>query len=319
MPSIFARIGLAALAAAALALPAHAQTQAQAPTQSTAQPQPQTQTQTQTFNVWPDVAPGSEGATQIEVVSKFPSGAFEVVRNVTRPTLEVFRPEPGTATGAAVIIAPGGGFRYLTMQAEGSDVARRLAAHGVTALVLKYRTLATPVEDAAHWRDFFVFMAGAAGSHGTFNMDEAAVPGIADGLQALHLVRQRAAEWSIDPTRVGMIGFSAGAKVTSGAVVAADPAARPAFAGLIYGAAFNNDPLPAGLPPVFLAVAGDDRLAAPTVMNFYTTVVKTGQQPELHIYAKGGHGFGMNYQGTSSDFWINDFLNWLEVQKLARP
>lgn len=296
MPSLFARIGLM-VAAAAIALPAHAQT----------------------FNIWPGVAPGSERATQVETVSKFPGGAFEVVRNVTRPTLEVFAPEPGTATGAAVIVAPGGGFRYLTTQAEGSDVARALAAKGVTAFVLKYRTIETPAEDAAHWRDFFIFMAGAARSNGTFNLDEPSVQGTADGVQALQVVRQRAAEFHIDPTRVGMIGFSAGAKVTEGVLTTADPAARPAFAALIYGAAFNDAPLPANLPPVFLAVAGDDKLAAPTVLNFYLAAIKGGMQPELHIYAKGGHGFGMNHQGTSSDNWINDLLNWLQVQQLARP
>lgn len=297
MLSAFARSGFAALAAVLLALPAHAQT----------------------LDLWPGPAPGSEGAGQVEVVSRFPTGAFDVVRNVTRPTLEVFRPEAGAATGAAVIIAPGGGFRYLTLQAEGSDVARVLAAHGVTAFVLKYRTLETPADDRAHWRDFFAFMAGAARANGTLDLDSAAAQGTADGVQALSLVRKRAAEWNVDPERVGMVGFSAGAKVTSGVLLASDPAARPAFAGMIYGATFNDDALPAGLPPVFLAVAGDDRLAAPTVLDFYTAAVKGGQQPELHVYARGGHGFGMNRQGTSSDFWINDLLNWLTVQKLATP
>lgn len=316
MPSLFARFGPLA-AVAALALPACAQTNGQVAPQP---PVPSaSQTAQQTFNLWPGVAPGSEHATQVETISRFPGAGFEVVRNVTRPTLEVFRPEPGKATGAAVVVAPGGGFRYLTMQAEGVDVARALTAHGVTVFVLKYRTLATPVDDGQHWRDFFVFMAGAARSNGTFNLDEASVQGVADGVQALQMVRQRAAEFQIDPARVGMIGFSAGARVTAGALLDADPAARPAFAGLIYGATFNEAPLPADLPPVFLAVAGDDKLAEPTVLNFYHAAAKNGRQPELHVYRDGGHGFGMNRQGKSSDFWINDLLNWLNVQQLARP
>jgi acetyl esterase/lipase len=273
----------------------------------------------QTFDIWPGAAPGSEAATQIEVVSPFPGGRFDVVRNVTRPTLEVFRPAPGTATGAAVVVAPGGGFRYLTMQAEGRDVAQALAAHGVTAFVLKYRTLETPSDDRAHWRDFFLFMAGAARTNGALNLDEASASGVADGLQALKVVREGAANWEINPGQVGMIGFSAGARVTAGALLASDPAARPAFAGLIYGATFNDAPLPADLPPVFLAVASDDTLAAPTVLNFYRAAAENGAAPELHVYANGGHGFGMNRQGKSSDFWINDLLNWLEVQKLAKP
>jgi acetyl esterase/lipase len=291
------RLGLLVAVATALAFPAAAQT----------------------FKIWPGAAPGSEEATQIEVVSTFPGGGFEVVRNVTQPTLEVFRPDPGTATGAAVIIAPGGGFRYLTMQAEGRDVARVLAAHGMTAFVLKYRTLETPADDRTHWRDFFLFMAGAARTNGTLNLDEAATFGVADGLQAITVVRARAGEWDIDPERIGMIGFSAGARVTAGALLAADPVARPAFAGLIYGASFNDAPLPADLPPILLAVAGDDRLAAPTVLNFYRAAAENGTQPELHVYANGGHGFGMNRQGKSSDFWIDDLLNWLNVQKLVKP
>ncbi|PQZ84775.1 MULTISPECIES: alpha/beta hydrolase [unclassified Brevundimonas] len=297
MPPLFPRLALLVAIATAIALPAAAQT----------------------FDVWPSTPPASEHATQVEVVSPFPGGRFDVVRNITRPTLEVFRPAPGTATGAAVVIAPGGGFRYLTIQAEGRDVAQALAARGVTAFVLKYRTLETPSDDRAHWRDFFLFMAQASRSNGAFNLDEASALGVADGLQALKIVRERAADWDLNPAQVGMIGFSAGARVTAGALLDPDSAARPAFAGLIYGASFNDAPLPANLPPVFLAVAGDDKLAAPTVLSFYQAAVRNGASPELHIYASGGHGFGMNRQGKSSDFWINDLLNWLDVQKLAKP
>lgn len=299
MPSPVARLGLALAAFLVLALPAQAQSPA--------------------FDVWPGAAPGSEQATQVEVVTPFPTGAFQVVRNVTRPTLQVFQPEPGTSTGAAVIVAPGGGFRFLTMQAEGVDVAQALTAHGVTVFVLKYRTIETPVDDRQHWREFFVFMAQASARGGELNLDEAATLGVADGLQALAVVRSRAADWGVDPAKVGMIGFSAGARVTAGALLADDPSARPAFAGLIYGAAFNDAPVPTDLPPVFLAVAGDDKLAAPAVLRFYQAAARGARQPELHVYAKGGHGFGMNHQGTSSDFWIKDLLNWLEVQDLAAP
>lgn len=302
MQSMFVRLGLALAAALAFAVPAA-----------------QAQSTPQTFDVWPGVAPGSETATQVEVVTRFPAGGFDVVRNVTRPTLEVFRPEAGTATGAAVIVAPGGGFRFLTMQAEGADVARALTARGVTAFVLKYRTIETPVDDRQHWRDFFVFMAQATARGGQLNLDDASALGVADGLQALAVVRGRAAEWGVDPSKVGMVGFSAGARVTAGALLAPDPAARPAFAGLIYGAAFNDAPVPTDLPPVFLAVAGDDKLAGPAVLNFYQAAARGARQPELHVYAKGGHGFGMNRQGTSSDFWIDDLLNWLKVQGLAAP
>ncbi len=151
------------------------------------------------------------------------------------------------------------------------------------------------------------------------NMDEAGKYGIADGIQAVKVVRQHAAEWGLFPDRVGFVGFSAGAMVTSGALLQDDAAARPNFAAMIYGGPFGVIPtIPAKLPPMFLAWAQDDALALDAVIKFHEALKLAGHKPEVHIFSAGGHGFGMRKQGTSSDRWIDAFYYWLEAQGLTR-
>ena len=145
------------------------------------------------------------------------------------------------------------------------------------------------------------------------DLDTAGRYGIADGLQALKVVRAHAAEWSVSPHRVGIIGFSAGGMVASGALLQPDVAARPDFAAMIYGAPFGKMPaIPAKLPPVFMAWARDDAVALRPVVRFRDALVAAGIRPEVHEYATGGHGFGMRKQGTSSDRWVDDFWRWLQ-------
>jgi acetyl esterase/lipase len=129
------------------------------------------------------------------------------------------------------------------------------------------------------------------------------------------VVRQHAAEWGVSPDRVGFMGFSAGAMVTSGALLQQDAAWRPNFAAMIYGAPFGKMPaIPAQLPPMFLAWAQDDDVALKPIVRFYDTLRAAGHKPEVHIFSAGGHGFGMKKQGTSSDHWIDAFYYWLEAQ-----
>ena len=151
------------------------------------------------------------------------------------------------------------------------------------------------------------------------NMDEAGKYGIADGIQALKVVRQHAAEWGLSPDRVGFMGFSAGAMVTSGSLLQKDAAARPNFAAMIYGGPFGVMPaIPAKLPPMFLAWAQDDALALEPVVKFYDALTSAGHKPDVHIFSAGGHGFGMRKQGTSSDHWIDELYYWLEAQGFTR-
>jgi acetyl esterase/lipase len=256
----------------------------------------------QTVDIWPGPAPGSETWTQTErTVSDTPIGT--VVFNVVTPTLTAYLPEQAKAAGTAVVIAPGGAFVALAIDLEGRDVARWLQQRGIAAFVLKYRILEKRGQGIPKGMD----------------MDAASRYGIADGIQALKVVRQRAAEWGVSPDRVGFLGFSAGGMVASGTVLQADTAARPRFAGILYGAPFGVMPaIPKELPPIFMAWAQDDALTLGPVVRFHDALRTAGHKPEVHVYGAGGHGFGMKKQGTSSDHWIDAFYYWLEAQGLTR-
>ena len=257
--------------------------------------------QSQTVNVWPGVAPGSERWTYEERrVENTPIGT--VIFDVVTPTLTAYLPDRAKATGTGVIIAPGGAFVALAIDVEANQLARWLQERGIAAFVLKYR-IVRKLQDGIPQMD----------------LDTAARYGIADGIQAVKLVRQRAGEWGVSPSRVGMIGFSAGAMVTSGALLQADSAARPNFAALIYGAPFGVMPeIPRSLPPTFLAWAQDDPLVLEHLVRFYGALTAAGNKPETHIFSAGGHGFGMRKQGTSSDHWVEDYYNWLDAQGLTK-
>jgi acetyl esterase/lipase len=256
----------------------------------------------QVVNIWPGVAPGSENWTQKErTIDNTPVGT--VVFNVVTPTLTAYLPERTKATGTGVIIAPGGAFVALAISLESQGVARWLQQRGIAAFVLKYRIMEKRGE----------------GIPKNMNMDEAGKYGIADGIQAIKVVRQHAAEWGVSPDRVGLMGFSAGAMVTSGALLQQDAASRPNFAAMIYGGPFGVMPaIPAKLPPMFLAWAQDDDVALEPIVKFHEALTSAGHKPEVHIFSAGGHGFGMKKQGTSSDHWIDAFYYWLEAQGLTR-
>lgn len=256
--------------------------------------------QAQVVNVWPGVAPGSETWTQNErTVENTPLGT--VVFNVVTPTLTAYLPARAKATGTGVIIAPGGAFIALALDLEGRSVARWLQARGIAAFVLKYR-LVEKRQDGIPAMD----------------MDTAGRYGIADGIHAITVVRQHAAEWGVSPDRVGFLGFSAGAMVASGALLQQDSAGRPSFAALIYGGPFGVvPPIPKHLPPIFLAWAQDDDVALDPIVRFHGALASAGARPEVHTFSAGGHGFGMRKQGTSSDHWIEEFYYWLEAQQLG--
>jgi acetyl esterase/lipase len=255
----------------------------------------------QIINIWSGVAPGSENWTRKErIIENTPVGT--VVFNVVTPTLTAYLPERSRATGTGVIIAPGGAFVALAIDLEGTNVARWLQEKGIAAFVLKYRIMEKRGEGIP-----------------AMDMDEAGKYGIADGIQALKVVRQHAGEWGISPDRVGFMGFSAGAMVTSGALLQNDAAARPNFAAMIYGGPFGIMPvIPAKLPPMFLAWAQDDALVLEPIVKFYDALKSAGHKPEAHIFNAGGHGFGMRKQGTSSDHWIDTFYYWLEAQGVTK-
>jgi acetyl esterase/lipase len=240
-------------------------------------------------------------------------------RNVTIATLEPFLPDPSKATGTAVIVAPGGGFRSLSMENEGSDVARALAARGVAAFVLKYRLIPTPPDTASFERSMSQMFASAGRPRtqpNPMSFMPSLAPQLADSRAAFALVRKRAVQWHIDPQRIGMVGFSAGAMLTLQTVLQ-ERDARPAFIGIIYG---PLDPVtvPAEAPPMFVALAADDPLFGGRGMGLIQSWIAAKRPVEFHLYEQGGHGFGMYPKETTSTGWFDAFVRWLDMHDMLK-
>jgi acetyl esterase/lipase len=277
--------------------------------------------------LWPGGAPAGFADVPPETAFQEIAGNGPVttmLRNVSVPTLTVYRPDAAKANGTGVIVCPGGGWRILAWEHEGVDVARWLAARGYTAFLLKYRLMATP-EDPAHFAAQMAAMSarlataipGAKAPRSILEVvqdDEtrrALDVAADDGRRALAIVRDRAAEWGVRPERVGMIGFSAGAFLT--ADVAMAPGGAPlAFAAPIYGGETRGRPVPADAPPIFTVIAQDDRLLFRVVEGLYADWSSADRSAELHIFARGGHGFGMVRQEAPVDRWLDLFDAWLD-------
>jgi dienelactone hydrolase len=272
-------------------------------------------------------APGFEDVKQQERWERLKFGNVQslIVRNVTNPTLTPYLPDPKKATGAAVIVAPGGAFVMEMTDYEGSEVARWLADHGIAAFVLKYRLR----ESSASSTEFAKFMSNLMTEMNTRRTaaprDEKAVPAgparpagfqpaTDDGLAAVRLVRSRAKEWSIDPLRVGFVGFSAGAFVTLGVGLASPSEARPNFIAPIYGP-LAKVAVPPDAPPLFSAIAADDGgFMANADLGLIKAYKQADRSVEFHLYASGAHGFGMHRQNLTSDLWIDEFYAWMKAQ-----
>jgi acetyl esterase/lipase len=211
-----------------------------------------------------------------------------------------------------VIVAPGGSFHALSIDSEGFDVARWLARRGVAAFVLKYRLVPGGDDVVAEL---------AAKDRATAEADMTTVAPLAgdDGMAAVRAVRGRAAALDVDPSRLGFVGFSAGGNVAMRVALGADPAARPDFVAPIYAAVrgLDLDRPPEGSGPMFIVAATDDDMGlAEDSVAIYTCWHAAGLPVELHLYARGGHGFGMRTQGLPSDSWIERFGDWLGASGL---
>jgi acetyl esterase/lipase len=257
---------------------------------------------------------GVEGQTAKETWYKQWGDPF--VRNVSQATLTPFLPPAGKANGAAVIVAPGGGFRILSMGNEGWEVARALNERGVAAFVLKYRLRPT----APGWAEFDKgnpLTAPAPGSAGSSAPPPSpvALP-LEDATAAFKLVRARAKEWNIDPARIGMMGFSAGAGTTMAATLQSTEN-KPAFIAPIYGAQVAVA-VPPDAPPMFVALAADDPLFGTNEYGLITAWKKAGRPLEYHLYQNGGHGFGLGNPGKTSTGWFPQFMLWLESNGMLK-
>lgn len=244
-----------------------------------------------------------------------------MIRNVSEPTLELFRPAAGKANGTAVIIAPGGGFVGLGYDAGGTAVARRLAQQGITAFVLKYRTIRSATDPMhmpeVHMKEMDTLMSRAKSGLPVqiprFAGEQHAVE---DGARAIRLIRQRAGEWGIDSKRVGFIGFSAGAFLATDLAIG-DKVSRPDFIALFYGGL--RMPVPADAPPAFIAAASDDEYQPNDAVQIFTAWRQAGVAAELHVYERGGHGFDLTPNGTTSDHWFDELVWWMKSRHLVGP
>jgi len=239
-------------------------------------------------------------------------GEGRAVRNVTVPTLTPFLPEAGKATGAAVIVAPGGGFMMLSMDHEGYKVAQQLKDRGIAAFVLKYRLIPTPADQAEATRLIMTRVGQAV--RGGASVPKLEKPeATEDAIAALKMVRDNAAKWGVDPARVGMIGFSAGAMTALNTVLQAPADVRPAFFGYVYGpqAAVT---VPEGAPPMFDAIAMDDVLFPTMGFPIAEAWHKAKRPVEIHAYQKGNHGFGLGRPGTTTTLLMDEFHAWMAMQ-----
>jgi acetyl esterase/lipase len=240
-----------------------------------------------------------------------------VVRNVTQPTITPVLPDPAKANGKAIIVAPGGAFMMLSLGWEGWNVARTLADHGYTAFVLKYRLLPTPKTESE--AGSYILGKMNAGLLGEGKMPTLQNPDATqDGLAALRFVRAHAEKYHIDPKKVGMMGFSAGAMLSLNTVLSAAPGEGPDYLVYVYGPQAAVD-VPTNAPPMFAAIAFDDPLFPTGGFPLTQAWHRAGKPVELHAYQSGGHGFGMGFPGSTTSLIMSELLAWLDMQDRPAP
>ena len=246
-----------------------------------------------------------------------------MARNVSIATLTPFLPDRARANGAAVIVAPGGGFRWLSMGNEGWEVAQALNAKGIAAFVLKYRLQPTPESVDEFTQAMERTFAAAGESSGA--RDGATRPRpprwdlsnqLQDAEAAYALIVKRAEEWGVDTTRIGMIGFSAGAGLTMHSTLNSKTM-KLAFIGPIYGG-MGAVGVPKDAPPMFAAIATDDFLFRGE-FGVIKSWFDAGRPVEFHLYQNGGHGFGLGNPNRTSNRWFEAFIHWLDVNRFLAP
>ncbi len=253
-----------------------------------------------TLPLWPEgtptpLPPKSEATAKL--IERYGGATATRLTDISEPEIAVYRPEK--PNGTCVVVAPGGGYMFLSSSFEGTEVCEWLQGIGVTGVLLKYRT---PTRDAA---------------------DPFELP-VQDGQRALGVVRKHAAEWNIDPARVGLLGFSAGANLAGHCAWDRTPRTYPQhgeyddprgpdFLIFIYGGGFLDHPdaVPPDAPPAFFLVAHDDKSAPAEAAQLYLGYQKYKLPAELHIYGQGGHGFGMRRRGMPVDDWPKRCEEWL--------
>jgi acetyl esterase/lipase len=266
------------------------------------------------IRLWSKGAPGSEGVTAKEVSQPAHNAVYQNAKlpgnftEVHYPSVYVFLPPKEKANGTAVLVVPGGGHRQVVIEKEGWEIADWLNEHGVAAFVLKYR------------------LARAEGSK--YTVEEHA---LGDTARAMRLLRSRAKEWGVNPGLIGVMGFSAGGELAAlietrfdaGDAAAGDPiervSSRPDFAVVVYpGFRRGLIHVPENAPPTFLVCADDDRSHIYATVDLYMDLFERSIPSEMHIYARGGHGFALRPSDGPVDTWEDRLVEWMVDQKLLK-
>lgn len=255
-------------------------------------------------------APGSENWNWQEQEFKFEGNTYVV--DVSKPSLIAYLPPK--ANGTSIIIAPGGAFHALALDIEATSIAKLLNKKGVTVFVLKYRLVH---DDPAHPENALMKIIANNDTKRLDSVYSVIIPmAMQDGLTAVKYVRTHAAAYHIDSNKVGFMGFSAGGTVALSVVYNASDENRPDFIAPVYAyveKAIGNN-VPAAKTPIFIAVASDDDFGfAPQNVQLYLKWLQAKQPAELHVYEKGGHGFGLKKQNLPVDSWIYRFEDWLSM------
>jgi acetyl esterase/lipase len=268
--------------------------------------------QTKVIPLYQGAAPGSEQWNWTEGETSNTPIKFRIAYNVTKPTVTMYKPD--SANGAAVLIIPGGGMYVVNIEHEGEMIAKKLVKTGLTVFVLKYRTGRTTSADP--WQEMLSNMKDTA-------VNRQKLEGVrplftADAFAAIRHIRNHAADYNLNPKKIGVLGFSGGGGLSLQLCTAADSADRPDFAGLIYTLyrPAVSGPIPSTAPPVFIACANDDELAPPANSTaLFTAWLQAKRPAELHIYAKGGHGLR---RSKSASDWLVRFEEWLSEMGILK-
>lgn len=267
-----------------------------------------TKAQQKVIPLYNGAAPASENWTYNEQVYKSETNE-ELIYNVSHPTLTVYPADPSKATGTAIIVCPGGGFYILAIEHEGKEVADWLNQKGITVFILKYRLGHSLTDNPG--KELGENMKKS-------DFGEKIMPviplSIADGRAAIQYVRTHAGEYGINPKQIGIMGFSAGGTVAASTAFNYTPENRPDFVAPIYAymPPSMQGTVPADAPPLFVAAATDDGLGLTSnSVDLFSKWLAAKKPAEIHIYEKGGHGFGMHKQNIPTDTWIERFGDWL--------
>lgn len=282
----------------------------------------------QEIRLYDGVAPGSEGVQDNERINRAPDGTIQTISGVMTPSITVYLPSADKATGTAVILCSGGGLMSHSWGSDVINMARWLNERGIAAIGLKYRTRVMGGGPggprmggggqalSASVTEFSKITKSNANpdtsESGIKNIDNA----INDALRAMEIVREHAAEWHINPDKIGYLGFSAGGGVGIGATVRADAQHRPAFIATIYGPSLIDVEVPENAPKLFIATRGDHHNVAAGLVSLYLDWKRAGANAEMHLYDDGTGPFGPDDPGNTSGTWRESFYRWLTYNRL---